>query len=189
MRHPVLLSCWAIIVAMVVIALATGHSVVGGFALMISPIVAIVTLVRLRAQDTELVPRRGVTRAHQIIVGLLVALALGGVVATASRTSELAKLENLPLAVLYLASMVACYRALVRPTPRSLAVPVVVVHVMWIPCTIVNLSFAPAHWDKWQQGMNGLALLGLLFGSVLVAMIALAGFSGPRSTLPEAREV
>jgi hypothetical protein len=193
-RHWLLLLCWVAMFLAVVIGIAvpgTDHALLG-MPFLVSPIVALVTLSKVfRRKELEPLGHRW-TIAHRILTGGCVALAIGGLVGSASQLVEVAgstRMENGPMALLFLLGLVGSWAAFVRPSPRNTAVPAAIVHVAWLPLFFINQKYEPAEFEGWQKGLSALGLLGLLGLSALAAMIALSAFAGAPSRVPEARQL
>jgi hypothetical protein len=63
-----------------------------------------------------------------------------------------------------------------------------VVHLAWLPLFIGNMRDYMAL-DQWQRALMGIGLLGLLAFTGIAAIVALVGFTGERSRVPEARQL
>lgn len=191
-RHWLLLALWTCLLLVVTIAIVTNAaSKTIGLPLLITPLVAIATFVRLfrRTGREALLSPRWAT-VHRILGGLSVALAIGGIVGAASQLVDVGgsrRLENGPLALLFLLSLIGSYHALVRPTPRNTALPALIVHIAWMPLVLWNLQYEVVDPAAWQQGLIAIGVLGLLATSGLLALVALAAFTGAVPRVPEAR--
>lgn len=192
-RHWALLLVWSGLVALVVLGaiLPLADKSLLGLAFLISPIVAIVTLVRVFRRNVPEPMAHRWAIVQRVLAGTCVAFAIGGLVGSASQLTEIGgktTMQNGPLALLFLLSLIGSYHALVRPTPRNNAIPAVIVHVAWMPLVLVN-QHRSLELEQWQKAITGLGILGLLGASAFAAMLALAGFAGAPARVPEARQL
>lgn len=192
-RHWLLLTFWIGLVLLVVIGglARTQDKSLIGMPFLISPFVAIATVVRLRTRKEPEQWQRGWKLAQRLACGGLVALAVGGLFGSASQIVVVAgtsRMQNGPIALFFLLVLFASWPALVRPSPRGTAIPSLVVHVGWLPLWMANMAYAmPEVSVKWQHALVGIGILGSLALSAVAAIVAIAGFSGAPTTVPEAR--
>ena len=191
-RPWILLAIWCGLFLMVLVGSLTGgdHAVLG-MPFLISPIVALVTVVRLASRKEREEVTRGWAIAQRVVTGACVVLAICGLVGSASEMAVVGgamSVKNWPLALLFFLALIASYRGLVRPTPRGTAIPAMVVHLAWLPLFLGNMRDYVAL-DQWQRALMGIGLLGLLAFTGFAAIIALVGFTGMRPRVPEARQL
>lgn len=192
-RHWLLLSLWTGLFALMLAGILSSgeNKSLLGFPLIISPFVALVTVIRLfRRKDVEPFRHRWAI-AQRIAVGLCVLCALGGLVASASQFVQVegsTTIQNGPMALLFLLSLIGSYSALVRPSPRNTALPAPIVHIGWLPLFVAN-NQTFGHIELWQKAVIGLSLLGLLVASAISSMIALGAYTGEPARVPEARQL
>ena len=182
MRHPVLLSLWAILVALTGLSLTSS----GWFVLVFlaSPFVALATLAAVFKRREVEVFRDGWARVYRLASGGLALAAGAGVIASAATivdTGAGTYMENGPLAFLFFLAFMFAWPATTRPSPRRAAAPATPIHLTWLPLVIINALNHSNRADVapgWMRTTIHISLFAILGLSAILAMLSLVAFDG-----------
>ncbi len=180
-RHPILLSLWAVVVILSGLGLSNPAWFILVF--LLSPILAVATAARIYAREEVGVLRPGWSIAYRIVTAGLALAGIAGVVVTAGRLAgrEADWFANGPVALLFLLAFLTGWRALIRPSPRRAVVPAVVIHLAWLPLLIANEVVDRDSLDygaRWLQVVAGVSLIAILALSAFAAVLSLVCFHG-----------
>ncbi len=188
MRHPVLLSLWAILVALTGLGLSGSAWFVLVF--LASPFVALATLAAVfKRRDAE-VFRAGWGGVYRLASGGLALAAGAGVIASAATivdTGAGTYMENGPLAFLFFLAFMFAWPATTRPSPRRAAAPAAPIHLTWLPLVILNAfnhSNRPDVAPGWMRMTISVGLTSILALSAILAILSLVAFAGEAKLAP-----